>query len=308
MLHKRCNGTKSHYAMKPTPAQPVTTEPQAQHSPLPWHVATIGCTPESGGEPAFPGARDSSGLADGGDIVCEMMGDSETCKANSSLIVRAVNAHAPLVAALALAKEKPLSTPWSFQCPQCGGTRSSLLGDWGMSCDDCEWAGIEEQCTAPASAPQAPVEAAPSIPVEAALRARVAALEDYVREIVDSVTEEPKRYEGDNHVDSFSSGWEFAEWFYGKKARDLLAAQPAPPEPLARPDHVGWWWYRANSESDWSSLKVGRIALSDRLVSWKLRMADGAQEGPSLKPWSGQWLPNPPPDCGLRESPRKEKP
>lgn len=72
------------------------------HSPLPWHVSTNGATRESGGEPAFPGVHDSSRKPHGEDIVCECLGFSEECRANAELIVRAVNSHAELVAALAL--------------------------------------------------------------------------------------------------------------------------------------------------------------------------------------------------------------
>lgn len=68
----------------------MSAEPY-KDNPLPWHVGTNGCTPESGGEPAFPCIHDASGLPDGGDIVCQVLGTSEQVKANARFIVEAVN-------------------------------------------------------------------------------------------------------------------------------------------------------------------------------------------------------------------------
>jgi hypothetical protein len=72
----------------------------AKHRPLPFHVSTNGCTKESGGEPAFPGVHDSSGLPHGQDIVCDCFGDSESCNANAQFIVAACNNHYALLSAL----------------------------------------------------------------------------------------------------------------------------------------------------------------------------------------------------------------
>lgn len=51
-----------------------------------------------------------------------------------------------------------------------------------------------------------------------------------VREaVIDSLAkapaEEPTRYEGDNHGDSFSSGWDCGEFYLANKIRAALAAQ-----------------------------------------------------------------------------------
>jgi len=57
-----------------------------RRTPGKWHVGTNGCDPESGGEPAFPGVHNDSGLPHGGDFVCDTLGDSDTCKANAAFI------------------------------------------------------------------------------------------------------------------------------------------------------------------------------------------------------------------------------
>lgn len=54
--------------------------------------------------------------------------------------------------------------------------------------------------------------------------ARVRELEAALREIADKApTEEPERYEGDNHGDSYHSGWERGEYAMAQIARAALA-------------------------------------------------------------------------------------
>lgn len=43
-----------------------------------------------------------------------------------------------------------------------------------------------------------------------------------------SPTEDPGRYEGDNHGDSFTSGWEHAEWATAKILRAALSSPSKP--------------------------------------------------------------------------------
>jgi len=62
---------------------------EKEFSQGPWHVGTNpGCLKD---QPAFPNVHDSSGLPHGEDIVAEILGNSETCKANASLIAAAPN-------------------------------------------------------------------------------------------------------------------------------------------------------------------------------------------------------------------------
>lgn len=102
---------------------------------LPWHVGTNGCTPESGGEPAFPCIHDASGRPHGEDIVAQCFGDSATVKGKAEFIVRACNAHDQLVAGLTILKDLAeqggndgLHADWSKEIESAGKALAAAKG------------------------------------------------------------------------------------------------------------------------------------------------------------------------------------
>jgi len=87
-----------------------------RRTPGKWHVGTNGCDPESGGEPAFPGVHNDSGLPHGGDFVCDTLGDSDTCKANAAFIANCAGpAEAGWRATIAAIEGLRAVAKWKFE-------------------------------------------------------------------------------------------------------------------------------------------------------------------------------------------------